>query len=289
MLASSQSANPPRLKPTDFTRILTAAIVSVSALAWIGMVMMHEGLHTSDAAQDPAYAQFLADLPPQLKEVMRYCTAMPSAQGPGFMHWLIGWALMTVAMMLPPALPLVHALQRLTYQRQDSWQLIFLTLIHFILIWVVAGAALYGAGHLIQLGLRQLPALALQPAWLAGIAALLVGIYQFTPLKMACLTACRSPTSVIMTQWRSNAPLRSAACIGACYGAVCVGCCWALMLLSVLVGALMMPIMVVTAVIMMLERIVPSVRPLIPVQAALAIGVGLLLIVGTLPAGFSFG
>jgi hypothetical protein len=59
------------------------------------------------------------------------------------------------------------------------------------------------------------------------------------------------------------------------------------MLLSIAVGTLALPVMVVTAVFMAAERMLPSVRPIIAAQAAFAAAIGVLLIVGSLtPARF---
>jgi predicted metal-binding membrane protein len=183
-------------------------------------------------------------------------------------------------------MPLVRAIDKLTSGRADRVALIACVIGVFLTVWAAAGLALYGAGTGLHSALALLPPWANNAGLFAGVAAIAAGLFQFTPLKMACMDACRSPTSVIMTRWQAATPRTAAANIGLAYGAICVGCCWAMMLLSVLVGALMLPIMVVTACLMMLERLMPSVRPLIPLQAGLAIAVGTLLITGLLPPGF---
>jgi predicted metal-binding membrane protein len=264
----------------DPAAALMAIVLGLAATAWIAMIALHEQLHGN------AYSQYLATLPPQLRQAVSICGALPNAEGLGFANWIAGWALMTVAMMLPPALPLLRAFRRLTTERVDASQLMAFLAVAFLGIWVAAGLALYLGGTLLSRALQLLPALAEQASLLAGIAALLAGAYQFTPLKMACLDACRSPMSVIMTRWQSAHPAQSSMKIGVVYGAICVGCCWALMLLSVVAGAMALQIMAAANVIMMLERLLPSVRPLIPIQAGLAIAVGLMLIAGTIPPAF---
>jgi predicted metal-binding membrane protein len=262
---------------------LMTLVIGVTAAAWIAMIALHERLHGG------GYADYLAALPEQLREAIYICGAMPSADGPGFANWIAGWALMTVAMMLPPALPLLRAFARLTAGRLDGAQLTAILACAFLAVWVGAGATLYLAGTLANKALLMLPLLAERSWLMAGIAALLAGAYQFTPLKMACVDACRSPMSVIMTRWSSTHPVQSSLQIGLTYGAICVGCCWALMLLSVVAGAMALPIMAATGVMMMLERLLPSVRPLIPVQAGFAILIGLLLIAGAIPPAFHIG
>lgn len=262
---------------------LVSIVVSMAGLAWIATVMLHEQLH------GPHYPEYLDGLPQELRSAIRYCGEVAIGQGPGALGWIAGWGLMTVAMMLPPALPLLTAFRKLTQGRRDSRQLIALTMALFLAVWLVAGILLFSAGAMLNWLLQRVPLLAGQSALLAGAAALLAGAYQFTPLKKACLDACRSPMSVIMTRWHPLRPSRSAMAIGVAYGAICVGCCWALMILSVVAGAMALPIMAVAAIIMMLERVAPAVRPLIPVQAGFAVAIGLLLIAGTLPAAFQIG
>jgi predicted metal-binding membrane protein len=268
---------------SDLTTTLMALVIGVAAIAWIAMIALHERLHGG------AYSEYLASLPEQLRRAVYICGVTPSADGPGFANWIAGWSLMIVAMMVPPALPLLRVFEKLTAGRLDKAQLTALMACAFLAVWIGAGAALYLAGTMANKALLMLPMLAERPWLMAGIAALIAGAYQFTPLKMACIDACRSPMSVIMTRWHSAHPLRSSLGIGLAYGAICVGCCWALMLLSVLVGAMALPIMAATGVMMMLERILPSVRPLIPIQAGFAIFIGLLLIAGAIPPAFHIG
>jgi predicted metal-binding membrane protein len=71
------------------------------------------------------------------------------------------------------------------------------------------------------------------------------------------------------------------------YALICIGCCWATMLLTVIVGAYALPLMVVVSAIMLAERTLPRVRPLIPLQASLAIVLGLLLLVQQIPVEVS--
>jgi predicted metal-binding membrane protein len=254
--------------------MLTAWVIAIAAATWLSMILLHDLLHSS------SYPEALSALPPEIRAAIRYCGAMPATEGPGLVNWIAGWTLMSVAMMLPPALPLLRSFRRMVDDRLDGDRLTIILIASFLSVWAVAGLALYGAGTALNVALRSVPDLVERPWLMAGTAAILAGAYQFTPLKMACLEACRSPASVILTRWREAAPAKASAEIGLAYGAICVGCCWALMVLSVVAGAMALAIMAVVGVIMMLERLLPSVRPLIPVQAGFAIAVGVLLIFG---------
>ena len=57
--------------------------------------------------------------------------------------YLIGWTLMTVAMMLPTTLPLLEIFRRLTAQRQDQFQLLALVITG---IWGSGWASVFAHG-----------------------------------------------------------------------------------------------------------------------------------------------
>jgi predicted metal-binding membrane protein len=191
-------------------------------------------------------------------------------------------------MMLPPALPLFRAVERLGSSRIDGPMLIIASALGFVAVWLLTGAALWLAGTTIARGMLQIPGAASWSVSISGGAAILAGLYQFTPLKKACLTACRSPVGIVMMHWTGNAPIKTAARIGLHFGAICVGCCWALMLLTLAVGTMAMPLMVAVSFFMLAERLLPSVRFLVPTQAAFACLLGLLILTRQLPPGFLF-
>ena len=64
---------------------------------------------------------------------------------------------------------------------------------------------------------------------IGGILLILAGAFQFSQLKNACLTHCRTPVGFIMTEWKDGN--RGALQMGIKHGYYCVGCCWLLMAL----------------------------------------------------------
>jgi predicted metal-binding membrane protein len=165
------------------------------------------------------------------------CRALPA--GETFLPAAIyigGWLLMTTAMMLPTALPLLEIVERVTAARPDRAQLVGLVIAGYLAVWS-------GFGLLAHLADSALHALADQSAWLtfngwlvaAGVLAL-AGLFQFSALKYRCLEQCRTPLSFVVRHWRGRAERRQALLLGAHHGLFCVGCCWALMLLMFVVG-----------------------------------------------------
>ena len=147
-----------------------------------------------------------------------------------------GWVLMSAAMMLPTAMPLLGIFSRLTERLPGRGTLFTMVILGYLLIWGAFGLA----AHLIDAGLHALvvasPWLAFN-GWVIGAAVLaLAGAFQFSALKHHCLDKCRTPFSFVNEHWRGQVPRRQAFLLGVHHGIFCVGCCWAIMLLMFIVG-----------------------------------------------------
>lgn len=168
------------------------------------------------------------------------------------------WSLMSVAMMLPTALPAIGLYASLVSKELSGWRLaarVGAFALGYLIVWCAAAVGFAVA----QLGLRDLagPGLradAVGPV-MAGAILLLAGAYQLTPLKQACLTQCRNPMAFFFAQWREGAT--GALAMGARHGVICVGCCWALMALMFVFGAMNLLWMAALGVVMLLEKAAP--------------------------------
>jgi predicted metal-binding membrane protein len=90
----------------------------------------------------------------------------------------------------------------------------------------------------------------------AGAVLLAVaGIYQWTPLKRACLTTCQAPMAFITRRWRSGNA--GAFHMGLEHGAYCVGCCWALMLLLFAGGVMNLTVILALTLFVAFEKLTP--------------------------------
>ena len=105
-------------------------------------------------------------------------------------------------------------------------------------------------------------------------AALLViaGAFQFTPVKRACLRACRSPLGFLLTEWRNG--LGGAAQMGVRHGLYCLGCCWALMALLFVGGAMNLLWIAALTLLVAMEKLAPKGEILARVLGALMIVAG---------------
>jgi predicted metal-binding membrane protein len=186
------------------------------------------------------------------------CRALPggSIVVPALLY-ILGWTLMTAAMMLPATLPLIDIFRRLTQRHQAARQLILLLVGGYLAAWGAFGLAAHAIGEGWLVVAHRLPWLALN-GWVAGAAILgLAGFYQFTAWKDRCLDRCRTPLGFVVARWRGRAPRRDALRLGLEHGAFCVGCCWALMLLMFVVGTGSVGVMLALGAFMAAERNLP--------------------------------
>jgi len=155
--------------------------------------------------------------------------------------FITGWTVMTIAMMLPTSAPLILMFYRMVDGRAGEVSLLIGA---YLAVWMGFGAIVYLVGRLLG-GLVE--------GTVASAAILFgAGVYQFTPLKYACLDKCRSPMAFLMQNWNGNA-FR----LGAAHGAFCVGCCWSLMLVMFAVGAGSVAWMLALGIVMAAEKNLP--------------------------------
>jgi predicted metal-binding membrane protein len=90
-----------------------------------------------------------------------------------------------------------------------------------------------------------------------GLLFVAAGSYQWTRLKDACLTQCQTPFAFLMRQggFRGDAP--GSLMLGVRHGAYCVGCCWALTALLLVGGVMNVLWIVLLALFVLLEKVVP--------------------------------
>jgi predicted metal-binding membrane protein len=192
-----------------------------------------------------------------------------------------GWTLMTVAMMLPTSFPLILLFRRILGDRATAAWLVTLLILGYIVTWLLCGTVLQLVNWLLHVGISQLswPGNA---GWIgAAVILTIAGLYQFSPLKYACLDKCRSPLSFLVSRWQGGNESAQALRIGVEHGLFCVGCCWSLMLLMFLVNAGSLVWMLLLGVVMALEKNFPWGRRLsAPIGMLLLIGAAAVVVEG---------
>ncbi len=141
------------------------------------------------------------------------------------------WAVMMTAMMLPSAIPMVN-LYIAVVRRSDGEKLAkqaYALAGGYLAVWSLFSAAAAIAQRVLTDQSVVSAMMNIADLRIASGVLILVGVYQFTPLKRDCLAACRSPIALLTSYWRPGAS--GAFRMGLRHGLYCLGCCWALMLL----------------------------------------------------------
>jgi predicted metal-binding membrane protein len=202
---------------------------------------------------------------------------------------LAGWAVMVVAMMLPPALPMLGVLRALAARQRVPGLLVVVGGAAFVAVWTLVGALLIGTAGAVRAGVATVPWLAAHPAVVAGVVVGVAGAYQFGPWKTRCLTACRSPRGFAARHWHGENPVVDITTMAGAYALSCAGCCVALMGVAVVVdgaaGTVALPVMVALAAVMAAERLLPRGRRLVRPVGAVLLGAGAVLALSPLLSG----
>ena len=195
--------------------------------------------------------------------------------------FVIGWTLMTVAMMLPTSFPLMVLFHRMVRDRNHSTWLMALVALGYLASWLLCGLFLQLVNWSLQAGIARAGWRG-NAAWISGAVVLTVaGLYQFSALKYACLEKCRSPLSFLTSRWQGGNESTQAWRIGLEHGLFCVGCCWSLMLVMFLVGTGSLAWMLLLGAVMALEKNSSWGRRLSsPIGVLLFIAAGALLVTG---------
>jgi predicted metal-binding membrane protein len=157
------------------------------------------------------------------------------------------WAVMMTAMMLPSATPMMLLVGR----QGPAWPVA----LGYVAVWAIfsvgATALQWALGRSSVLN----PMMEVTTPTAGAVLLVIAGLYQWTPLKRACLTACQSPMAFLMRRWRSGR--WGAFRIGADHGVHCVGCCWALMLLLFAGGVMNLTVIVALTLFVAFEKLAP--------------------------------
>ena len=190
------------------------------------------------------------------------CTATPGMAGTPleqFAAAFLIWTVMMVAMMLPTAVRSVDVFAIFARKRMSaigSAPATSLFMLGYVAVWTAY--SLFAATGQVAISRASLlaPELRSTSIVLSIALLLLAGTFQFTSLKDACLTQCRSPFPFFLAKWRDGE--LAAFVLGMQHGGYCVGCCWALMGLMFVFGAMNLLWMGALSLFMLGEKIAPA-------------------------------
>ena len=181
-----------------------------------------------------------------------------------FQHFLIiilMWWVMMIGMMLPSASPMVLLYARvMEHAQKNSKSQKLIPTAYFIVGYLVVWLLFSLCATLLQwqLELQDLLSMNLisNNRWLSGGLLIAAGIYQFSPLKSACLKLCRTPTQFIVDYMKLGK--LGALNMGLLHGWFCLGCCWGLMLLLFVGGVMNLFWIFALSAFVLLEKVYPK-------------------------------
>jgi predicted metal-binding membrane protein len=173
--------------------------------------------------------------------------AEPGTMGLGVAAFLVMWALMMAAMMLPAVTPLAGLYLRTFTDR--PWRRTLLFAGGYLIAWSVVGVPLFFLARLAD----DADPSATWPKVTAAVIFATAGGWQLTGAKDRCLRHCRSPLGLLLHYGSSRGRLRDLR-VGLHHAAWCVGCCWALMVLFVAFGVMNLLAMIGLAAVVIAEK-----------------------------------
>jgi predicted metal-binding membrane protein len=219
-------------------RIVLLCLFIVTALAWIYLALTAQGM--SGAMSAPS---------------MKVWTSID------FYLMFVMWAVMMLGMMFPSASPMILMFARINRNQTVAMELspslvpVWIFVAGYVVVWsgfsLIATIAQWAFQYFGVLS----PMMVSVNAVFGGIVLVAAGVYQWTPLKQACLRHCQTPLGFLMTRWRDGT--HGAFQMGLAHGAYCVGCCWALMALVFVGGVMNLVWIAMLAVLVLAEKIAP--------------------------------
>jgi predicted metal-binding membrane protein len=241
--------------------VVLAGLATVTLVAWTYVLYLAWEMRTTDMAAD---------------------MAMPQMQSWGAVELLllfVMWAAMMVAMMVPSVAPLLLMFARANRQNRGGHVVgsTAILLLGYLLVWTgFSVLAVLAQWRLHSAGLLS-PMMVSTSSVLGGLLLVAAGVFQFTPLKRACLVRCRSPLSFLMSEWRGGR--WGTLVMGLKHGAYCVGCCWMLMGLLFVAGVMNLLWVGAISAVVLVEKAAPRGEGFGRIAGAALIVAGMALIV----------
>jgi predicted metal-binding membrane protein len=183
-------------------------------------------------------------------------TAMPNRWGVGYVAIVfIMWAVMMVAMMLPSAAKVVLLTATLDGQERllSALRRTGEFAVGYLSVWLAFGLAATAAQWALDKAGLLSTTMITNDHMLAGSLLVYAGIYQWGPVKQACLIHCRTPQEFLARHWERDGPFGT----GLRHGLFCFGCCWMLMALLFVGGVMNVGCIAVISVAILVEKTLP--------------------------------
>jgi predicted metal-binding membrane protein len=187
--------------------------------------------------------------------------------------FLLMWLTMMVAMMLPSALPMLWKFRRSLTENGNVGAPMMLVASGYFFVWLVCGVVVYAVGVPFALAAMRWEWLSRFVPVLSGAALVLAGVFQFTSWKMSGLGRCRN--SLCGTGGENCRMLDVGWHYGLEQGASCCICCVAPMVALLVLGSMNLLVMVLIAVVIAMEKLMPNPKLFVRIFGVVAVVAGI--------------
>jgi predicted metal-binding membrane protein len=232
--------------------VVIVAIAVITALAWADLVwlagdMAMGGMDMTGYRMIPAGRGLMmpADAPWQPIE---------------FGYVFVMWVVMMIGMMMPSAAPMILIYARVGRQAATQGKPFAASgwfAGGYLAAWAVFSLVATSAQWALERAALLTPMMESASNKLGAAVLILAGVYQWAPLKDACLSHCRSPLLFIQRRGGFHREPLGALTLGFRHGIYCIGCCWALMALLFVGGVMNLFWIATLAILVLLEKVVP--------------------------------
>lgn len=220
--------------------IVVLGLIAVLALSWMYLVNMGAGMKSMLSEGEMHAAMGM----PEMQSWTRELFAL-----------FVMWAVMMVGMMLPSAAPLILLILGV-YRRRDDCHTRLNSILFvggYLLAWTAFSLVAASGQILLHRAALLSAGMAARSGFLAAAILVIAGLYQWLPVKNACLAHCRSPLSFLSHHWREGPS--GAIRMGFLHGLFCVGCCGALMALLFVAGVMNLLWVAAIAAFVLVEKL----------------------------------
>ncbi len=232
--------------------IMIAALATLTVLAWADLVwlandMKMDGMDMTGFRMIPAGQGLM----------------MPASapwQPIEFVYVFVMWVVMMIGMMTPSVAPMILIYARVGREAAAQGKLFAASgwfAAGYLFAWTGFSVVATTAQWALERAALLTPMMESASNILGGTVLIVAGLYQWSPLKEACLFYCRSPLGFIQQQGGFRREPTGALALGFRHGIYCIGCCWALMALLFIGGVMNLFWIAVLAILVLLEKAAP--------------------------------
>ena len=256
--------------------IVLSAIVAITVLAWADVLWFAANMDIGmGSSMGTPMGKTMSGMGAMLKPAFRPWSVAD------FTFMFAMWAVMMVGMMMPSVTPMVLLYANVGRKAAENGRPLAATG-WFVAGYLLAWAAFSLAATIVQWQLSRLalitPMMSSASGLFGGLMLVAAGLYQWSPLKYACLIHCQSPLGFLMSRGGFSASAWGSLRLGAEHGSLCVGCCWVLMALLFVGGVMNLLWIAGLTTFVLLEKIIPTGRLIPRLAGAAMAAAGLVLL-----------